>query len=90
MERYFVSEWITCCMYRLTPYVHIIVVLLFCLSNEKNGRTPLTYAAQYGHEEIVDYLLEVGANVNGKFEGAQKNLKKISWNVSINAFHAVW
>ncbi|XP_065896053.1 transient receptor potential cation channel subfamily A member 1 homolog [Dysidea avara] len=50
--------------------------------NEKNGRTPLTYAAQYGHEEIVDYLLEVGANVNGKFEGAQKNLKKISWNTS--------
>ena len=59
-------------------------MLLFCFSNETDGHTPLTYAARHGHEEIVDYLLEKGSNVNGKFEGA-KNYKISSWNVSINA-----
>jgi len=69
------------------------IMLLLGFSNENNHRTPLTYAAEQGHEEIVDYLLQVGADVNGKFKGAQKSLKKrkfkkvqqrISLNVSIN------
>ena len=35
-------------------------------SNEEDG-TPLTCAAEHGHEEIVDYLLKSGADVDGKF-----------------------
>jgi len=58
-------------------------------SNEKNGRTPLTYAARYGHEEIVDYLLEVGADVNGNFKGTENNADHISWNVRINVTNGV-
>ena len=34
-------------------------------SNEEYG-TPLTCAAEHGHEEIVDYLLKSGADVDGK------------------------
>ena len=34
-------------------------------SDEEVG-TPLTCAAENGHEEIVDYLLKVGADVDGK------------------------
>jgi len=48
-------------------------------SNEKNGRTPLTCAAQHGHEMIVDYLLKAGADVNGKFQAQSRT--KISLNV---------
>lgn len=29
-----------------------------------NGRTPLHVASDYGHAEVVDYLLSKGANVN--------------------------
>ena len=72
------------CMISFKLTCSAIYLLLFYYSNEQNGRTPLTYAAQYGHENIVDYLLKARADVNGKFEGAQTMDKKISWNVSIN------
>jgi len=62
----------------------IILCYLLGFSNENNGRTPLTYAAEHGHEEIVDYLLELGADVNGKFKGAQPNAKKISKKMKIS------
>jgi ankyrin repeat protein len=31
-----------------------------------NGKTPLILAAQNGHEDIISYLLERGAEVNGR------------------------
>ena len=51
-------------------------IILF--RNEYSGNTPITYAAECGHEAVVDYLLKMGADVNGKFS----NTDKVSWNVS--------
>jgi len=35
--------------------------------SDKDGWTPLTYAAAEGYEEVVDYLLKSGADQDGKF-----------------------
>lgn len=41
-----------------------------------DGRTPLHYAADYGQNEVVRYLLDKGANANVSYN-QQMILKKI-------------
>lgn len=36
------------------------------LDKEIDGRPPLLYAADYGQEHVIQYLLSKGANVNAK------------------------
>ena len=50
----------------LFPFVNSIHITVFANSNDDTG-TPLTCAAENGHEVIVDYLLKSGADVDGKF-----------------------
>jgi len=38
-----------------------------CTNSNDDTGTPLTCAAENGHEVIVDYLLKSGADVDGKF-----------------------
>ena len=59
----------------------------FLCSNETTGWTPLTWASSQGHVKIVKYLLDKGADVDGKFspdklEKSKSGNDKTSWNVS--------
>ena len=40
---------------------------VYLLHSDEEYGTPLTCAAKCGHEDIVDYLLKSGADVDGKF-----------------------
>ena len=58
------------------------VFVNICYSDETTGWTPLTYAASGGHIDIVKYLLDEGADVNGKFSPEKlKCNEKTSWIV---------
>ena len=64
-----------------------ILFLFIVISNEATGWTPLTWASSQGHVKVVKYLLDKGADVDGKFcPDKLKNVKdKTSWNVSLES-----
>ena len=51
-------------------------------SNEEIG-TPLTCAAEHGHEDVVDYLLKSGADVDGKFLD-DKNIEVCKYSIDVH------
>ncbi|CAM1307958.1 Uncharacterised protein g4722 [Pycnogonum litorale] len=36
------------------------------VNSELNGRQPIHYAADYGQAEVIEYLIQKGANINAK------------------------
>jgi len=64
---------------------HINCFYIFVISNEATGWTPLTWASSQGHVKVVKYLLEKGADVDGKFcpNKLKSGKDKTSWNVSL-------
>ena len=48
-------------------FYNLLFIYIFSVHSEDDIGTPLTCAAENGHEEIVDYLLKSGADVDGKF-----------------------
>ena len=59
-----------------------VIVLFICFSNQSTGWTPLTCASSEGHVQIVEYLLDKKADVDGKCSpdqrkyGSGKNVSK--------------
>ena len=55
--------------------------LKFCdfWSDDSIGQTPLCKAAYHGNEAIVDFLLQRGAHVDGKFPDPKD--KRFDWKV---------
>jgi len=59
---------------------------LFCFcgfpipSDDQIGQTPLCIAAYHGHEGIVEYLMQAGADIDGKFSDA--NNYEDNWKVT--------
>ena len=51
---------------------------MYLLYSDENIGTPLTFAAENGHEEIVDYLLKSKADVDGKFLDDYIQVSKLS------------
>jgi len=43
---------------------------LFCCSDDQNGQTPLCVAAFHGNEAMVEFLMQSGADIDGKFSDA--------------------
>jgi ankyrin repeat protein len=51
-----------------------------CNDNDQYGSTPLTYAAIYGHVEVVRMLLEEGANIARTDASTYTALHQAVWN----------
>ena len=49
------------------------------VNSDSIGDTPLIWAANNGHDQIVGELIRAGADVNGKDNGKQTALHKASW-----------
>ena len=66
---------------------YIISINIFdnaCLSDDLIGQTPLCIAAFHGHEEIVKYFLQVGADINGKkflADSVDTEVDNVDWRV---------
>jgi len=48
-------------------------------SDDQIGQTPLCIAAYHGHEAIVEFLIQSGADIDGKFSDA--NNYEDNWKV---------
>ena len=50
-------------MYGRVAKVHL-VFCVFNVMHPQNGSTPLTFAAENGHKDVVKLLVESGANID--------------------------
>ena len=50
-------------------------------SDDQIGQTPLCIAAYHGHEAIVEFLIQSGADIDGKFSDA--NNYEDNWKVQL-------
>ena len=53
-----------CCLFLFLFFFFFLIFSFSIFLNVKNGRTPLFIASQVGYEQIVQILLEKGANVD--------------------------
>jgi len=43
---------------------------VICCSDDQNGQTALCVAAYHGNEAMVEFLIQSGADIDGKFSDA--------------------
>ena len=58
--------------------------MLSCIlpySDDQIGQTPLCVAAYHGHEAMVEFLIQSGADIDGKFAFSKSNDNAVNWKV---------
>ena len=54
---------------------------VICCSDDQFGQTPLCVAAYHGNETMVEFLMQSGADIDGKFSDA--NNYEMNWKVQL-------
>lgn len=55
-----------------------------------NGRNPLHYAADYGHADVLEYLLSKGAKIDVRVEGGREVKRRIKEEEGASLFACVF
>ena len=59
------------CLSPLLPRTHAPQAGFDVNAELMNGRNPLHYAADYGHADVLEYLLSKGAKIDVRVEGGR-------------------
>jgi len=50
-------------------------------SDDQIGQTPLCVASYHGYEGVVEYLIQAGADIDGKFTFSKSEDNAVNWKV---------
>ena len=66
-------------MFSTSKNMMLLIFFFIYYSDDSLGVTPLCVAAYHGHEAIVEFLVQPGAYIDGKFHKPED--EEVNWRV---------